>query len=179
MSSSADDNLPSHEVNDHLLESSSYPLKAVNGRTPRYRDGIEDAYTGHISPSLSLDEPENRVSQVYEEGFLTERPNPICSLYGGPKESAARVFHALCRWVKGPRPPRPFKIKPILPQLQNLPLAFLHKHFPGRRQRIWLLIIFYFLWGGVFLGVLSMSISGCQVPGYKTPVRLSCVSRFW
>ena len=150
MATSLDDEPPSLEEDDHLLASSSYPLDVLEG-----------------GPTLPSDTPKGQISPAQMEG------------HGRPKNPAVYIFHALCRWVKGPRPPRPFKIKPIFPQLQNVPLAFLQRSVPRGQRRFWLLIIHHCLWLGVFLGVLYISRSGCQVPGYRTPVRLSCVSRFW
>ena len=179
MSTSPDDEPPSLEEDDHLLTSSRYPMDVLKGGTPRYRDGIQHANTGQSSASFPFDISEGRISHAQEEAFLTARPNSIDSRNGRAKKSAVRILHALCRWAKGPRPPRPFRIKPILPQLQNVPLAFLQRYIPGRQQKVWLFMIFYLLWVCVFLAVLSISVSGCQVPGYRTLVRLSCVSRFW
>ena len=128
---------------------------------------------------LLEDIPGNRDFRAQEESFLKGRPIPIFSLHGGPEEAAARIFYALCGWVKGPQPPRPFTIKPILPQLQDIPRDILRNRWPARRHKILLLIIICLLWAATYLGVLSVSISRCQIPGYKSPVRLSCVSRFW
>lgn len=154
-------------------------MNVRNGAAPPYRDGIEVSTTGRVSPSFHFETPEGRLWHAQEEGLLTARPTPKYSHHDGPKTSTARIFHALYRWIKGPRPPRPFKIRPILPELQNVPPALLQKYFPSQKQKFWLLVMFYFLWLSVSLGVLSISLSGCKVPGYETPVRLSCVSRFW
>lgn len=145
MSTSLDDEPPSLEENDHLLASFSYSMNVLKGETPQYHDGTEDTNTGYFSPSLPFDTPESRISHAQEDDFLPAGPNSTNFCHGGPKNSAVRIFHALCRWVKGPRSPRPFTIKPILPQLQNLPLAFLQRYFPGRQQRSWLLIVIYLL----------------------------------
>ena len=179
MSSSLDDEPPNFEQDHHLLASSSYPLEVLKSGNPRYGDEIEDDNAEVISPSSPLDTSENWIAEAQEEGLITARRHPIYSPHSESKKSIAAIFQALHWWVEGPRPPRPFKIQPILPQLQNAPLAFLQGYFPQRQQRFWLLIIVYLLWISTFLSVLSFSISGCQVPGYKTPVRLSCISRFW
>ena len=171
--SSPDHKPSSFTTNDQVLASSSYLMDV-----PNY-NGIEDAEIGYRLHSMAFDRSVSRILLAQEESFLNACPNPTYARRSGPKESAARVVYALYRWAKGPRQLRPFRIEPILPQLQNVPLVLLQKYFPKRKQQFWLLIILCLLWVSVFLGVLSTSISGCQVPGYKTPVRLSCVSRFW
>ena len=179
MSSSPDDEPLSLEENGHLLASFSYPMDVLRSSNPRYRDGVEDANTGQTSPLLSSDASEIGVAQVQEDGFLTARLKSIYSHHGGPKRLGARISRAFCQWTKGPRTPRPFEIKTIMPQLQTAPPALLHKHFPGQRGKLSLLIILCLLWVVVFLTVLYISISRCQIPGYTTPIRLSCVSKFW
>lgn len=88
-----------------------------------------------------------------------------------------RKLRALYRWAQGPRPPRTFKIRPLLPQVAHLDL--LHKVFPRWRHKVCLLLTFYLLWLVVFTLTLSTSLSRCRIPGYGAPVRLSCVARFW
>lgn len=147
--------------------------------TFRRHEGIKDADIELGSPALSLIGIESPISNTHEEDFLTDVPNLTHPHHSGLKKSAVHIFYDLYQWVKGPQPPRPFKISPLLPRLQNAPTVFLHKHFPERNQRFWLLLIICVLWVSLFSGVLSASLSGCQVSGYNTPVRLSCVSRFW
>ncbi|KAL6713895.1 hypothetical protein ACLMJK_008389 [Lecanora helva] len=93
--------------------------------------------------------------------------------------SCYRRWRTFCRWSQGPQSPRQFKIKPFQPQLQNAPLAILQRALPTRKKKLWLFIIFSFIWAYLSLAILYSSVSGCQVPGYETPIRLSCVSRFW
>lgn len=179
MSSSVDDEPPSLEENSCLLPSSDSPLHDPTGEAPRYRDGIEDQdiELGSISsPPISI---ENRTSQVHGENFITGPLNPLCSRYTGPKRSAAPIFYALYQWVKGPQPSRPFKIGPILPQLQNIPIAFLDKYFPGRKQRSWLLIISCLLWIILFRPSCLHQYMAVTYLDTNPPIRLSCVSRLW
>lgn len=183
MSRSTDDEPPRLEENDHLLASYSHPMHipVSKGTTFRRHEGIEDADIELGSPTLPLTGIESPIPNTHEEDSFTGIPNLIHSRHshGGIKESAAHIFDGLCQWVKGPQPPRPFKMSPFLPWFQNAPIIFLHKHLPERNQRFGLLLIVCFLWVSVFSGVLSASLSRCQVFGYNTPVRLSCNSRFW
>ncbi|KAF2170899.1 hypothetical protein M409DRAFT_63929 [Zasmidium cellare ATCC 36951] len=82
-------------------------------------------------------------------------------------------------WVKGPNPPRIYKITPIFPNIQHAPIALLDRYAPKRRQRFWLLILLYASWLFVFSLMLWKSSFAAQIPGYGTPVRLSCSARYW
>ena len=174
MSTSSDD-----ESNDHPLTLSSYSMNVLNDRASQYHDGIKDANTGHVTSNLSFNPSEHQNPQAQEEGLLITPFNSLIPHRQTSKNSTVRVYHGLLDWVKGPQPPRAFKIQPILPQLQKAPLVVLHKYFPSRRQKRWLLIVSYVLWIALFLSVLFSSVSGCQLSGYESPLRLSCVSRLW
>lgn len=179
MLSSLDDEPLGFVENSRLLSSSDSSAHGLTREGPQYRDRIEDqdVELGTISSiPISIGDPN---SQVHREDFITGPSNSLYSRYTGPKKSAASFFHALSKWVKGAQPSRPFKIKPIFPQIQNAPIAFLDKYFPGQKQRSWLLLILYLLWIIVFSAVLSTSTYGCHISGYNAPIRLSCVSRLW
>ena len=167
---SSQDGLPGEE--DHFLSSLSYPMHLLTDGNPRYTNEIDD------DASPYLDTPESRIPEALEEGCLTVL-KPIVSDSGLPVQSVSRIYYAVSRWIRGPRPSRPYRLKPILPQLQSVPLDWLRRRLRRRQERLWLLAIAFILWAVVFLSLLSYSILGCQVSGYKGPVRLSCVSRFW
>lgn len=173
-SKSLDDVPPSLNEDHRFLHSSSYAMRLLNSV-----DETDEASTGQLSPSSSQGTTQHGLLDVVEEGLITSRPKRVITHYGRPIESIARLLYDVGRWVQGPRPPRPYKIDPVFPRVQTTLLVFLQKYFPKRRQKFWLLGSFFLLWVFVFLGVLSRSILGCQIPGYETPVRLSCVSRFW
>ena len=170
MSNSADDVSRILAENERLLASpSTYPMSVLNGQ---YHDEI-DYQPVHHRPSIGSDRDEDQASQINHN----TASNSVFRRQKGEKIPGTRILCDLYQWVQGPRPPRLFKIKPLLPQAA--PLNLLEKFCPGQRQKFGLLIVFYLLWLVVFIVVLSTSVSGCQVPGYRTPVRLSCVSRFW
>lgn len=179
MSSSLDDEPLDFVENSRLLPFSDSSAHGLTRGGPHYRDRIEDQdiELGTISSTpIGIG---NRNWQVDGEYVITDPSNPLYSRHTGLKKSAASIFHALSKWLKGAQPSRPFKIKPILPQFQNIPIAFLDKYFPGQKQRSWLLLILYLLWIIIFSAVLSTSIYGCHISGYNAPIRLSCVSRLW
>lgn len=173
------DGLVGLKEDDRLLPFSDCPSHDPLGKSPRYRDRITDGdiELGTISSaSVGIETPS---LQAHEENLLTGSLDPPDSDDTGRKTTVASIFHVFSRWMKGPRPSRPFKIKPILSHVQNSPIAFLDRYLPRREQRFCLLLIVCLLWIVSFSAVLSTSISGCHISGYHTPVRLSCVSRLW
>jgi len=90
-----------------------------------------------------------------------------------------RVWNNVVVWVKGPQPPRPWKIHPFFPKIQTAPIQLLNNYFPERRQKIGLLVFFYFCWILTFGLVLHRSAFAADIPGYGSPVRIRCTDRFW
>ncbi|EME43545.1 hypothetical protein DOTSEDRAFT_89368 [Dothistroma septosporum NZE10] len=89
------------------------------------------------------------------------------------------AWRATTTWVKGPQPPRIYKITPILPKIQHAPIELLDRCAPKRIHRFWLLMALYASWLLVFSLMLWRSAFAAEVPGYGTPVRLSCAARYW
>lgn len=86
---------------------------------------------------------------------------------------------ALSAWLRGPDPPKPWKTRPFLPRLQQLPLRFVDKFLPRQWQRIAALFLFYVCWVATFAAVLRKSSVFDNVNGYGQPLSLSCGSVFW
>lgn len=81
--------------------------------------------------------------------------------------------------LKGPEPPRPWKIRPFLPRLQQLPLKLVDKVCPRQWQRVIALGLFYICWIATFAAVLHKSSVAEDVNGYGQPTRVSCGGSFW
>jgi hypothetical protein len=111
-----------------------------------------------------------------EEHYTTQRPYSACK-YIPPR--IQRTWDNVVTWVKGPQPPRPWKIHPFFPRVQTAPIHFVNKYFPKRKHKIALLVSFYFFWILSFGLVLHRSAFAADVPGYGAPVRISCTDRFW
>ena len=111
-----------------------------------------------------------------EEYFQHYEPSPILK-YIPPR--IRRTSRAVAKWVKGPQPPRPWKIRPFFPGIQSAPIQFLNNYFPKRKQKVALLIFFYICWLAAFSLVLNRSAFASDIPGYGSPVRIRCVDRFW
>lgn len=93
--------------------------------------------------------------------------------------SIRRASKAVVTWVKGPQPPRPYKIHPYFPRIQEAPLRLLDRYAPKRMQRFWLLMLFYFSWLLCFSLILWKSSFASDVKGYGSPVRIGCTATFW
>ena len=90
-----------------------------------------------------------------------------------------RAWTSIKIWVKGPQPPRPWRIRPLLPGLQRAPLRLLHRYCPKRRHKITLLVTFYAAWLLSFSLVLHRSAFSADIPGYGAPVNVRCTERLW
>lgn len=82
-------------------------------------------------------------------------------------------------YLKGPEPPRIWKIRPFLPRLQHLPLLLVDKLCPQQWQQILALFVFYVCWIATFAAVLHKSSAAGTVPGYGQPILIQCGSTFW
>ena len=170
---------PSLDEGDDLLDSSSYSMRPLSTRNT-YPDEVENSAGWRQSSSLTEGTPVSQCSEDLEEGIVDARLKSITAHLDRPRWlAAARAFYAVEQWVRGPQPPRPYRVTPILSQLQTFPLNSFRRFFPRGQQRFCLLVAIFLLWSIIFVGLLSISVLGCQIPGYRTPVRLSCISRFW
>jgi hypothetical protein len=90
-----------------------------------------------------------------------------------------RAWRATKEWVKGPQPPRPWRIVPIAEKIQTWPIRMRDRYLPKKIHKIGALLLFYFLWLLTFSLVLNKSAFTTEVPGYGTPVQIGCLARFW
>lgn len=86
---------------------------------------------------------------------------------------------SVARWIKGPQPPRPYKIQPFFPSIQKFPLRILDRFFPKRKHKICLLVAHHFLWLLAFILLLRESAFSADVEGYGAPLTLSCGAALW
>lgn len=116
-------------------------------------------------------------SEASDEEQFPEHQLPYASKYMPPR--LLRTWHSIVVWVKGPQPPRPWKITPFFPKFQTAPIRFLEAYFPKHKQKVLLLIFFYACWLLAFALVLHRSAFSADIPGYGSPVRIRCEDRFW
>ena len=136
-----------------------------------YRDD-ETANTSSAEPA---DVPAN--SETSGEEYYSPQEPYYANKYIPPR--LQRTWNSVVVWVKGPQPPRPWKIHPFFPKIQTAPIQLLNNYFPERRQKIALLVFFYFCWLLTFGLVLHRSAFAADIPGYGSPVRIRCTDRFW
>lgn len=139
-----------------------------------YRD-VENLSV-HSDDSTAADAVLIAFSEASDEEYY--RPEPYYTKKYIPTR-LQRAWRATVIWVKGPQPPRPWKIHPLFPRIQTAPIQFLNNYFPNRRHKITLLIFFYLCWFVSFSLVLHRSAFSADIPGHGSPVRVRCTDRLW
>ncbi|KAF2023059.1 hypothetical protein EK21DRAFT_119127 [Setomelanomma holmii] len=136
-----------------------------------YRD--DENASMHDAESAILISPSDASDQEYypaQEPYYARKYIPT---------RLQRAWDEVVIWVKGPQPPRPWRIHPFFPKIQTAPIRFIHNYFPKRKHEILLLIFFYGCWLLSFGLVLHRSAFAADIPGYGSPVRIRCTDRFW
>ncbi|CEL03057.1 Putative LCCL domain protein (AFU_orthologue; AFUA_5G08630) [Aspergillus calidoustus] len=82
-------------------------------------------------------------------------------------------------WICGPEPPHKYRINPWLARWQTAPDRLIERYFPGKKSKVALLLAALLVWGVVFISILHASVTGQEIPGHGSPVKLSCWSRLW
>ncbi|KAJ0415074.1 LCCL domain-containing protein [Aspergillus carlsbadensis] len=82
-------------------------------------------------------------------------------------------------WIRGPSPPHKYRINPWLARWQTAPDRLIERYFPSKKSKVALLLAALLIWGVVFISVLHASVTGQEIPGHGSPVKLSCWSRLW
>lgn len=134
-----------------------------------------DVRAESIGPSSSStgDHANNSsTNQLHIPGFLDKLKHHVPPVL---QRSSSTVWS----WLKGPDPPKIWKIRPFLPRLQHLPLRLVDKICPRQWQRILSLLIFYICWIATFAAVLQKSSVINDVNGYGEPLLISCGAVFW
>lgn len=90
-----------------------------------------------------------------------------------------KAGRATAEWVKGPNPPSVLLLNPLFPRLQELPVRYLERFFPRRKQKLSLLLLLYVVWFVPWFSVLLHSRSSGFIEGYGKPQTLACDSMFW
>ncbi|KAF2427509.1 hypothetical protein EJ08DRAFT_592840 [Tothia fuscella] len=117
------------------------------------------------------------VEEASDEDLTTYQQKHSFIRYVPPR--FRKAWKATVKWSKGPQPPRPWKITPYFEEYQTAHLRVLDALLPQRKQKIWLLIAFYFCWLLVFSLVLWKSAFASDVKGFGKPRNIGCQARFW
>ena len=151
--------------------------RASNGHKGTARNDDSYSYRDEYGPDGSPDG--DATVDISTDG------ESLYSTYNGRRQSRympawlAAVTSGVARWARGPQPPRPYAITPVLPAVQTAPLRYLDRFFPKRKQKVYLLVLHYALWLFSFVLLLRQSAFSTEVEGYGAPLTLSCEATLW
>lgn len=149
---------------------------------PRHYHDNPDVASPESSSSLSGEQRDvihNQTRDVDLSGPQTWQPRWLREALVRVPAPIKRASGAVVGWVKGPRPPRIYKIEPIFPAVQTFPLQLVDRYLPKSRHRVAALLLFYILWLTAFAAVLHHSAFADEIAGYGSPSRVTCLSRYW
>jgi hypothetical protein len=137
-------------------------------------------------PDAPIDEATHLQMDDYEAGEDSSPPTPRFLQDEGSWRNLTwvpspirRVGKAAKKWARGPNPPQIQAIQPWFPSVQELPIRLLDHYLPKRKQRIGLLLGFYFCWILSFSLVLRQSTLTGEVGEYGKPTNIWCGASHW
>ena len=163
------------------------PLKSAVATTSPVHDDIERNQTTpgssssatpnhdrskNATPRRSLDfedvvphQPSSRPERTWSQ-FVAKLPAPV-----------TRHGRKVGDWVKGPQPPRPHTIKPLLERVQTFPVRLLVRLPSWGRLVVY--AVAFVVWAVLFAVILTNYSLPTNFAGFGAPVALSCVSNLW
>ncbi|KAF4120226.1 LCCL domain [Geosmithia morbida] len=93
--------------------------------------------------------------------------------------SVRRTARAVNKWSWGPPNPQPYRITPFFPAVQQFPLYLVDRFLPKRKQRGWLISVYFSLWIITFTLVKRAGTISTEVPGWGTPEDIGCGTTYW
>ncbi|KAJ2898511.1 uncharacterized protein MKZ38_003861 [Zalerion maritima] len=90
-----------------------------------------------------------------------------------------KAWNFVAEWSRGPEDARPHQIRPILPQIQELPVRLLDQFVPKRKHRILLYIIYCGIWFMTFSLMFRRSTFASEIKGWGVPQNLGCGDAYW
>lgn len=91
--------------------------------------------------------------------------------------AVARRWHTAGAWIRGPEPPRIYRIDPWFEKVQKFPSRLVAR-LP-RAGRLCLFATAFILWIVLFGVIITDFSLPSDVGGFGAPVRLSCITRLW
>ncbi|KAF2178488.1 LCCL domain protein [Zopfia rhizophila CBS 207.26] len=120
--------------------------------------------------------PEARNSHEFDNVRSHESP-PWARVWGTIPPPLSRKLRKVMEWMKGPDPPRIYKIISFFEPIQTAPIRLLSR-LPKLARTV--MFIFAFgLWIALFAIIISSFSLPGDIAGYGSPVRLSCITRLW
>ncbi|CAM1508466.1 Fc.00g053140.m01.CDS01 [Cosmosporella sp. VM-42] len=93
--------------------------------------------------------------------------------------SMRRVSKWIVKWSKGPVNPQPYRIKPILPVVQEFPLLVIERFIPKLKHRIWLICFYLAIWIVTFALVKRQGTLATEIKGWGEPQNIGCGVTYW
>ncbi|KAG5925211.1 hypothetical protein E4U42_004444 [Claviceps africana] len=93
--------------------------------------------------------------------------------------SMRRMLRAVRKWSVGPPSPQPYRIRPLLPAVQEYPLFLVDKILTTSRQRLWLLFLYFSVWLIAFALVKRRGEVATDVAGWGQPRTIGCGATYW
>ncbi|KAH6686397.1 LCCL domain-containing protein [Plectosphaerella plurivora] len=90
-----------------------------------------------------------------------------------------RFARKVAIWSRGPENPRPWKITPLLPRVQEFPLELVDRFLPKRRQRILAVCFYIAIWVVTFALVKRQETFASEISGWGLPQEIGCGATFW
>ena len=143
--------------------------------------GAEDSHpdaplgetTGPIETTLQIDEEhDSPTPRFYQDAHAWKSwkwvPYP-----------ARRVVSAVVKWSYGPPNPRPYKIKPLFPTIQEYPLRLVDRYLPKPKWRFWFMFFYLSIWLVTFVLVKRSGYVESQIDGWGEPQDIDCGVTYW
>ncbi|EPS36074.1 hypothetical protein H072_10428 [Dactylellina haptotyla CBS 200.50] len=144
------------------LESGSQPYSRSDSPSPErpLLDSGDRTRSGHRNARRGSRNGRRRNSDRYSDDIERLDGDGQRSRYHYSSTSLRipkKYTNAVAKWVKGPSPPEKLRIRPILPDLQAIPLRILDNLFPTKKSKIFAWAIAAGLWIASFIIVVHFS----------------------
>lgn len=128
-------------------------------------DSSENDTSESRGSSGDLDRPGSKLAAQWET-LRGRLPAPIVRYTGKAVE-----------WIRGPQPPKTYRIDPLFENIQTLPIRLLGR-LP-KIPRLAILFLAFVIWVVVFGVIISGRGLPADIGGFGRPVRLACTTRLW
>lgn len=92
---------------------------------------------------------------------------------------ARRMIKAVGKWSVGPVNAQPYRIKPLLPIVQEYPLYLVERFLPTLKRRLWLLFFYFSIWIITFVLVKRKDGLVSDIAGWGQPETIGCGATYW
>jgi hypothetical protein len=164
------------------------PAKGPHATTTDLEHGSRDAITPSTSSSLTPDVPRSKAatptprrSLEIEDAVPRHQSSQAQRIWTKVEAKLpapiARYSDKAVAWLKGPEPPRTYRITPFLERFQTFPVRMLAR-LP-QWSRVCIYVVAFVLWAVLFGVILTNYSIPANFAGFGAPVPLSCVTTLW